>query len=370
MKRIVLYLCFMSLGCLVHAQIPSDSLVGYWPFNGNANDASGNCNNGIVNGATLTTDRFGIPNSAYSFNGTSNYISFSKIPLTQTSNWSITAWINPAILPQAGVAVQVGKDNGIGVESNGYGIAVSSKADVSVVGSEFGCIYGGLTLVNSNFVFTDAAKWYFTTIVRDTSTLKFYINGSLVDTIVISAPKTPTEFRIGSQNGIRFFNGSIDDVRIYNRVLKSSEIKSGFNESKCFETIHDTIHITIKDTTHLTINDTIKKTVLDTVKITVTDTLLINTAIVSLHPVVFNNTIKAYPNPTKDVLWIDCGDYTKVNNYKLKITNTISQEIWSTNITQNKFSINLSSFGGAGIYYLEVYDTQMNKIDVRKIVLQ
>ena len=50
--------------------LPADGLVGWWPFNGNANDESGNGNNGIVNGATLTTNRFGTQNSAYSFNGT------------------------------------------------------------------------------------------------------------------------------------------------------------------------------------------------------------------------------------------------------------------------------------------------------------
>jgi hypothetical protein len=46
-----------------------DGLVAHYPFNGNANDESGNGNNGTVNGATLTTDRFGNMNKAYSFDG-------------------------------------------------------------------------------------------------------------------------------------------------------------------------------------------------------------------------------------------------------------------------------------------------------------
>ena len=52
----------------------TNGLIAYYPFNGNANDASGNGNNGTVYGATLTADRFGNPNSAYYFNGTNNYI--------------------------------------------------------------------------------------------------------------------------------------------------------------------------------------------------------------------------------------------------------------------------------------------------------
>jgi hypothetical protein len=47
--------------------VPANGLVGWWPFNGNANDESGNGSNGTVNGATPTTDRNGNENSAYNF---------------------------------------------------------------------------------------------------------------------------------------------------------------------------------------------------------------------------------------------------------------------------------------------------------------
>jgi hypothetical protein len=86
----------------VNAQIPSyvptNGLVGYWPFSGSANDLSSNANNGTNNGATLTTDRFGNPNSAYSFNGTSNYI---EIPHSSslnfgTQNFTISVWAKPS----------------------------------------------------------------------------------------------------------------------------------------------------------------------------------------------------------------------------------------------------------------------------------
>ena len=47
----------------------NDGLVAYYPFNGNANDESGNGNHGIVDGAALSMDRFGNLNSAYLFDG-------------------------------------------------------------------------------------------------------------------------------------------------------------------------------------------------------------------------------------------------------------------------------------------------------------
>jgi hypothetical protein len=73
MKNHLLSALFALFTLSVFAQIPTyvpaNGLVGWWPFNGNANDESGNGNHGTVNGATLTNDRFGNVNGAYSFNG-------------------------------------------------------------------------------------------------------------------------------------------------------------------------------------------------------------------------------------------------------------------------------------------------------------
>jgi hypothetical protein len=68
----------VTANCTLPANL-QNGLVGYWPFCGNANDASGNGNNGTVNGATLTTDRFGNSNGAYSFNGVNNNINLAPI---------------------------------------------------------------------------------------------------------------------------------------------------------------------------------------------------------------------------------------------------------------------------------------------------
>jgi hypothetical protein len=72
-----LFILFALFAHVVAAQnvpnyVPTNGLVGWWPFNGNANDLSGNGNNGVVNGATLTTDRFGYANKAYDFNSNNN----------------------------------------------------------------------------------------------------------------------------------------------------------------------------------------------------------------------------------------------------------------------------------------------------------
>jgi len=78
-KKAFLTILLSTLGVLnaysqLPSYVPSNGLVGYWPFNGNANDESGNGNNGTVNGATLTADRNGVAGNAYNFDGVNDYI--------------------------------------------------------------------------------------------------------------------------------------------------------------------------------------------------------------------------------------------------------------------------------------------------------
>ena len=71
---VALLLAASSAFAQVPSYVPTNGLVGWWPFNGNANDESGNGNNGTVNGANLTTDRYGISNSCFDFNGVNQNI--------------------------------------------------------------------------------------------------------------------------------------------------------------------------------------------------------------------------------------------------------------------------------------------------------
>ena len=96
---------FLSISVYTFAQnpscVPTSGLVGWWPFNGNANDESGNGNNGTVYGATLTTDRFGNGNQAYSFDAAQN--NYFGIPHNASLNFqsnntiSISIWIKSTI---------------------------------------------------------------------------------------------------------------------------------------------------------------------------------------------------------------------------------------------------------------------------------
>jgi hypothetical protein len=90
-------LVFLLLTTITLAQIPSyvpsNGLVGWWPFNGNANDESGNGNNGTVNEATLTTDRFGVTDNAYHLDGIGDNILVSNNFFDNGwTDWTISVW--------------------------------------------------------------------------------------------------------------------------------------------------------------------------------------------------------------------------------------------------------------------------------------
>ena len=105
--------------------------------------------------------------------------------------------------------------------------------------------------------------------------------------------------------------------------------------------------------------------------ITVTDTLIINANLTGINPVTFQNSIKIYPNPTNSSIIIDFGNnYTTLNGYTLKITNSLSQIVYTTAITQLQTTVNLSTWTGNGIYFVHLIDAQSNTIDIRKIILQ
>ena len=93
MKKVLFFITLLNFS-LIDAQIPNyvstNGLVGWWPFNGNANDESGNGNNGTVGGATLTTDRNGVANQAYNFN--SNYIEVLSSPSLSITQGTINFW--------------------------------------------------------------------------------------------------------------------------------------------------------------------------------------------------------------------------------------------------------------------------------------
>ncbi|MEO7045154.1 MAG: LamG domain-containing protein, partial [Ferruginibacter sp.] len=224
MKKILLHIIFILILPFVNAQTP----VAYYPFSGNANDAIGSLN-GTVNGATLTTDRFGNANSAYSFDG-NDFINTTSVATLNTDNWAITAWVNPSSINQADATIAInGFDNGNA--GNGYALLMSNGNGTGA-GNILTGLFSGQSYLNGGSTFNTANAWYFVAMVRESGVTKFYLNGVQSLNTSASAPAMPSgSLRIGSCDGNRFWNGKIDEVKIYNTALNAAQVQSEYSAS-------------------------------------------------------------------------------------------------------------------------------------------
>ena len=219
----------------------TQSLVASYPFNGNANDVSGNGNNGTVMGATLTTDRFGNANSAYLFNGTSNWIEVANSASLQLGNtFTISAWVNHNGFYNGNYQgnFYVSKGNDDNVTTGEFALA-SGETDGNPNPDPTGykIFYFNNTLAPSTYaqVLSDSPavklnRWYNVVITANINTLKLYVNGKLMATNTnagaINANNADNLF-MGRQNKVGneyWLNGVLDDVNIYNSELPATAI--------------------------------------------------------------------------------------------------------------------------------------------------
>ena len=220
------------------SQPPTEGLVAYYPFNGNANDESGNGNHGTVYGATLTTDRNGNANSAYSFDGVDDYVDCGNdASLSNSGNGftdlTITFWFNTPITEST--------------ETVDY---LLSKEAVGANAGDASFVFDHDTVRNSYIAFIDAHgtnkagfpisdisvnTWHHISFVLNNSDGTIYLDGVAKETDAgypsdiwgNSNPVVIASSAVGSGN----FNGIIDNVRIYNRALSEAEIQALYNSN-------------------------------------------------------------------------------------------------------------------------------------------
>ena len=157
---------------------------------------------------------------------------------------------------------------------------------------------------------------------------------------------------------------TVTDTNFVNQTIYDTTFVTITDTNYVNQTIYDTTYVTVTDTNYVTVYDTV------TTYISVTDTLFINVNTVGLNNNTIVNTIKVFPNPANSFLNLDYGNYINLNGYSVKIVNALSQVIYNQPITQQSETIDLSTFGGNGIYYLNILNPQGNVVEVRKIVLQ
>ncbi len=217
----------------VPSYVPSNGLVGWWPFNGNANDGSGNGNNGAVNGATLTTDRFGNANSAYDFDGNGDRITVlhnNSLNFESANSFSVSYWINSSVTNSSFVYFLISKQVGAGITQDGWNTIINSSSgaiDFRVMnGSGTPNCFPSSQAVQSNVYFHIVCTY-------GAGVASIYVNGSLVVSQNCSAVigNNLANMIIGDLHDgsvdpfARGFSGKLDDIGLWNRTINPCEIQ-------------------------------------------------------------------------------------------------------------------------------------------------
>ncbi len=187
--------------------------VASYKFDGNANDNSGNNLNGTVTGATLTTDRFGFPNSAYQFDG-DDVITTPNLPALGGA-YSLSAWV---LAYDNNTSRREIISGGSESTSNGYYVYRSNQYHTDI-----SAIYGPVGTAGA-----ESLEWAHIAVVSNGTTLKLYVDGMLQNTTPTSANISQGPLSIGSSffsnSGSGKWVGKIDDVTIYKGLLSAEDI--------------------------------------------------------------------------------------------------------------------------------------------------
>ena len=226
-----LIVCFFTLFSILTYASLLDGLIAYWEFNGDATDASGNGHDGTVVGATLTTDRFGNEDAAYSFDGY-DFITVPDSPdFTLGSNpFTITVWSKLDALSTDGGYYLMGHDEGPGTTRKW--IFFQGNSSIYFITTPVGWLYLG----PYDFQVGD---WHHLAIRRDGDLLTAFVDGTPIGSAAFTAtiPDPVAPLWIGDaedEHPGRNYRGSIDSVRIYSRALSQDEIQSLVDEPNPF----------------------------------------------------------------------------------------------------------------------------------------
>lgn len=323
MKRTIFFICGVFALFQVSSQIPLDSLIGYWPLNGNANDLSGNMNNGNVFGAVLAIDRFGNSNSSYFFDGIDDKIVCSTDNYGVTSVVSVSAWMRadtgnyPCLVDK----YDPNFDRGYVLRLRAFGNACFEGRD-------------------GNSVFVSAAsdpdlymqKWHHLVGITDHNVWKIWVDNVLLDSIDDNHSSVDLQnnvslifgaLSIPANGNYRYFQGWLDDIRIYKKVLTPQEITALYYEEPTENSIESE-----------------------------------------------DSYLNIYPNPSNGYFALNLKNLQVDKKYSVEVYNSIGQIILNSKIKDGQNMIDLSGKCSKGLYQLIVRNSENRLIGKESIIIK
>jgi len=197
-----------------------NGLVAYYPFNGNVNDASGNGYDGTNFSVLKGTNRFGVASAAGQFDGTSSHVTLPTALvnlMSGTNPMSISAWVeaSPVVTNTGNKSIV---DIGAASQDRVFAILMSS-------GNLFYSEWGGTYNLSSGVPIGDNS-WHHCVASYDGFNVSLYVDGGFGSARPAFANRLNTIGTIGVRADLNqeYWNGGIDDVRIYNRALPADEV--------------------------------------------------------------------------------------------------------------------------------------------------
>jgi hypothetical protein len=230
---------------MLPAHVRNEGLVAFFPFNGDADDESGNGHNGIVHNAMLTEDRFGIPNRAYYFDGVDDYILITTLNEfgNQLESFTICLWLKTTLNSSHHWRSVIKTING----GENTLLAIDLNRDASdyqyqpqmtlfdIRGDEDKNLRGNIT--------TDIydGRWHsiqWRVISARENDFEVYVDGE-IQTIMMTYQESPRysdfDYPIaigaGNNRGLieGLYYGDLDDIVIFDRALNINELLAWYN---------------------------------------------------------------------------------------------------------------------------------------------
>lgn len=198
-----------------------------------ANDSSYNAYTGTITNSTWQTEDQCIAGKCLNFNGTTDYVSRTANVTSNTTDFTVQAWLKPNSISQATLVVYNGNDNA------GYGIGITDGGGGGGLGNHIIGLYGAVAWIDTGYTVT-ADQWYFVTLTRTGTTTKMYVNG-VQQTLTFrngtstDNPLTPNaRFSVGMEfdgtnTPSRHFNGNIDEAKVYTFARTADQVKADYN---------------------------------------------------------------------------------------------------------------------------------------------
>jgi hypothetical protein len=271
MKRVLLLILLLTSIIIVNAQ---PGMVGHWTFDGNANDVSGNGLNGIMNNVVPDTGYYGQPNTALRFNGINSNIIIPYGHALNVKKFSIVALLQVRGFYSNTCQAEVIFNRSTESSTGHYGLlmfdnALDGNDCFAFDSSKF--TFAGLGPSVSPTVWQYSPtivshKWYRVALTFDSVNYKLYVNGVLKVSAQTQYGPIDSSYDaavIGSNydnlvNYPYWFNGLIDDIKLFNRALTTAEVLQlegvddiipNYSVSLSPNPVSDILNITLPQTT-------------------------------------------------------------------------------------------------------------------------